>query len=182
MSEAEQRRREHHRRVQSELKPDVGPVEDDDGDCRHCDEDAVYRVPWPHFGGDAAYCSYHLARYRQLRPETWAQIRDLDVDDPVNCAAREQRFLLWDEVPPKIRDGAFHRVALSTKGHALYELTRPDEDDRVTYLTVDRTLDEQDSIRVPRSRAGEFLTWYRETVGWHAVSEDVEWALYGGEL
>ncbi|WP_323190433.1 hypothetical protein [Halostella sp. PRR32] len=181
MSTEEQRRDQHRRRVQSELTPDVGPVDDEDETCSNCPEDAVYRVPWPYFGGDTAYCAYHLARYRALRLDIWRQLRDTGVPDPEDFATREERFVEFDDLPPKILGGEFRRIALDITGQGLYEQTQPDEDDHVAYVRVDRTLSEGDRIRVHRSGTGQFLGWFRETIGWHAVDDDVRWALQGGD-
>jgi hypothetical protein len=77
------------------LEPDIGPAEDED--CGACDNLAVYRVPWPSVG-DVAYCSDHLARYREQHPKLWNRVEEavdedlsalLDAEVPVAVIERE---------------------------------------------------------------------------------------------
>ncbi|ELZ38897.1 hypothetical protein [Halorubrum tebenquichense] len=164
------------------LEPDIGPI--DEGDCGtgHCDNDAVYRVAWPHFGGDEALCSFHLARFCDQHPELWEQMRALDVDDPDTYAVRGQRFVSIDEVPDQISvDGErMNRVALGVDGLALYDSAEP-EGETVRFVTVDRRLDPVESVKVERKRAGEFVAWYRDHEGVYRWDPDAQAALYGGD-
>ena len=73
--------------VRSALKPDLGPVDDEPCAVGACDDDAVYRVPWPQVGGDVAYCPYHLARYREQHPDLWERVEEA-VDDDLSAYPR----------------------------------------------------------------------------------------------
>ena len=64
------------------LEPDGGPVENDPCDVGACENGSLYRVPWPKFGGDLAYCSFHLARYRHELPTASVRAQTV-VDDRV---------------------------------------------------------------------------------------------------
>lgn len=94
--------------AQTSLEADVGPVEAD-AECAvgPCDDDAVYRVPWPQFGGDVAYCPYHLARYRNEYRDEWQRVQEHVDDDLFAFATRGDRFLSLADVPTKIRGGRF---------------------------------------------------------------------------
>lgn len=163
------------------LEPDVGPVES--GDCEGasaCDDEAVYRVPWPAFGGDVALCPYHLARFRRQRGDAWAEVEAAEVPDPNEYVTRGDRFVALEELPPKVRDGDFRRVGLTQLGYGLYEAAEPDDEGRVTYLLVDRKLDALDTLRVSRDRAGEFLETFDSRRGIFAWDDDVLESLRGG--
>lgn len=172
------------KRTRSDLRPDIGVVENETCECRNCDEDARYRVPWPAFGGDVAYCGYHLARYRGDNPEIWCRLRDLDaVEDPDRYAVRGDRFLTLKDVPDQVAvDGeVMNRVALGVDGLALYDSAEPDSDGTVRFATVDRRLEAVESIAVDRSDAGDLVRWYRDHEGVHRIDPDARASLYGGE-
>lgn len=164
------------------LEPDIGPVEDAECGTGHCDQDAVYRVAWPNFGGDQPLCPFHLCRFRAEHTEIWEQMRGLDVDDPDEYAVRGTCFVSIDEVPDQISaDGErMNRVALGVDGLALFDSAEPDEGS-VRFVTVDRRLDVVESKEVDRSRAGAFVSWYRDHEGVHRWDPDAQAALYGGE-
>lgn len=165
--------------ARSYLEPEVGPVEDPDQGCEvgACDESAVYRVPWPNFGGDIAYCGFHLARYRHEHGELWERFQGAPVDDPDEFACRGQQFLALGEVPEKIRGGRYRCVALTQLGLALYEQTTPD-DGVVTYVLVDRSPEYDDALRVEADRASEFLHDFDRRRGVYERQPDVREALY----
>lgn len=173
------------RRTRNELEPDVGAVNVDDS-CEqsdHCDRDQQYRVPWPQIGGDVALCDYHLARYRQLNPEIWERVRDLDgVDDPDMYAVVGDRFLTLDEIPETIGvDGEkMRRVALGVDGFALYDSAEPHDDGTVRFSTVSRDLEARETVEVALGRGHEFLGWYRAEEGVHDLDPDARDALFGG--
>ena len=175
----------HEKRVRSNLRPNVGPVDDHElCECGHCDREQRYRVPWPEFGGDVAYCDYHLARYRELNPEIWNRLRDLEaVEDPTRYAGIGRRFITLDEVPAEISvDGEkMRRVALGVDGFALFDSAEPDEDGQVRFVTVDKGLEPRDSVSIDRSSAGEFVDWVRTHEGVHELDPDARGALHGGE-
>lgn len=163
------------------LTTDVGPVDEASAQacgCEPCDLNALFRVPWPHFGGDVAYCGYHLARYRAEHPDLFRQVADA-FPCLGSLTTRGDRFVDLDEVPPKIRAGYYRRVGLDQLGHAIYESVEPDANGRVLYLEVDRTLDYQDARRVDAEQAGTFLRWLDDHRGIYAWDPDVHEALYG---
>jgi hypothetical protein len=165
-------------RLSAELEPDVGSV---DGDVKcggRCEEAAVYRVPWPHIGGDVAYCGYHLACYKHDHPEIWARIRSGPFDDPEDYTEIGDRFISFDEIPTKLRDETMRRVCLDHEGYALFESVRPN-DGEVTYTRVDRTLNEIESRSVRRGATGEFLGWFLQETGWRQLDDEVREALFG---
>ena len=173
------------KRTLSNLRPDVGPV-DEHALCEtgHCDREQRYRVPWPVIGGDVGYCDYHLARYRELNPEIWNRVRDLEaVEDPTQYAGIGRHFITLDEVPTEIAVGGekMRRVALGVDGFALFDSTEPDEDGEVRFVTVDKGLEPRESISIDRSTAGEFVSWFREHEGIHDLDPDARAALYGSE-
>jgi len=174
------------RRTRSELEPDVGAVDSDDP-CEqsdHCDREQQYRVPWPNFGGDVALCDYHLARYRELNPEIWKRLRDLNgVDDPDVYAVVGDRFLTLDEVPTAISvDGEkMRRVALGVDGLALFDSAEPDDDGTVRFRTVGRDLEARETVEVELGRGHDVLGWYRTEEGVHDLDPDARDALFGGE-
>ena len=173
------------KRTRSNLRPDVGPV-DEHALCEtgHCDREQRYRVPWPAIRGDVAYCPFHLARYRALNPEIWQRLRDLEVvEDPDTYAVVGQRFVTLDEVPKEIGvDGEkMRRVALGVDGWALFDSAEPDDDGTVRFVTVDKDLEPRESVSVDRSSAGEFVTWFRQHEGVHDLDPDARAALHGGE-
>jgi len=165
--------------ARSTLEADVGPVDDESCGVDPCDSDAVYRVPWPQFGGDIAYCPYHLARYRHQHPDLWERLQQAVDDELSALATRGDRFFTLNGVPGKLFDEEFVAIALLATGEALYEEVDPD--DLVLYLTVDRSLEETSRTEVARDRAGEFLTDLEQDLGVHEWADDVEAALYGGE-
>ena len=173
-------------RTRTELEPDVGTVDTDDA-CEqsdHCDREQQYRVPWPNFGGDVALCDYHLARYRQLNPEIWERVRDLDgVDDPDVYAVVGDRFLTIDEVPETISVSGekMRRVALGVDGLALFDSAEPDEDDTVRFRTVGRDLEARESVEVELGRGHELLGWYRTEEGVHDLDPDAHHAQFEGQ-
>lgn len=186
MSTAEERRERFVQQVRAELRPEVGVVDDVDCGCRLCDEVAVFRVPRTHFGGDTPYCPYHLARYRHRHTELYQQVRVLeDIPDPDVHAVVGDRFLALEEIPETLPldDREFRRVGLGVDGNALVESAEPDDDGFVEYALLTRGLEvvEDGRIEIPRSRAGEFLVWFRDHRGLHGVDADVQDALYGGE-
>jgi len=75
------------------LEADVGVVDNPSTSCGvgACDEPAVYRVPWHSVGGDIAYCSYHLARYRELHPELFERVQAAVNEDLTALATRGDR-------------------------------------------------------------------------------------------
>ncbi len=164
------------------LETDVGPVDDPDTSCgvSPCEADPVYRVPWHSVGGDIAYCSYHLARYRELHPDLFERVQDAVDEDLSALATRGDRFLTFDAVPESLFNEEFIAVALLATGHALYEEDDPDE--IVEYRTVDRRLEEVSSTEAARGRAGEFLHDIEEELGVHEWADEIEAALYGGEV
>ena len=166
-------------RLEAELEPDVGPVEGDDECEATCEEEAVYRVPWPHIGGDTALCGYHLACYRHDQPEIWERIRSGPFPDPEDFAVVGTRFVSLDEIPTKIRDETFRRVCLDHEGAALFESMTPDADGYVTYIRVNRCLDEFERNRVRKEITGELLGWYKQNIGWRQLDPDVQEALFG---
>jgi len=163
------------------LEPDIGPVDEEDCGTGHCDNDAVYRVAWPNFGGDQPLCPFHLCRFRAEHGEIWEQMRGLD-EDPDEYAVRGTRFVSIDEVPNQIgADGEkMNRVALGVDGLALYDSAEP-EDETVRFVTVDRRLNLVESVEVERERAGEFVAWYRDHEGVYHWDPDAQAALYGGD-
>lgn len=164
------------------LEPDIGPVDEDDCGTGHCDNDAVYRVAWPNFGGDEALCPFHLARFRAQHTDLWEQMRALDVEDPDIHAVRGQRFVALDEVPEQIAaDGEkVNRVALGVDGLALFDSDEPD-DGTVRFVTVDRRLDVVESVEVERGHAGEVVAWYRDHEGIYRWDPDARADFHGGE-
>ncbi|QKY17756.1 hypothetical protein [Halorubrum sp. CBA1229] len=181
---ATEERSAHEKRTLSNLEPDVGAVDEHElCECGHCDRPQEYRVPWPHIGGDVAYCDYHLARYRENNSDIWDRLRALEgVDDPDIYAMIGSRFLTLDEVPSEISvDGEkMRRVALGVDGWALFDSAEPDEDGTVRFVTVDRELEPRESVAIDRSSAGKFVTWYRRHEGIHALEPDARDALHGG--
>lgn len=167
--------------LRSELAVDLAEVEDPSASCgaSTCEENPVYRVPWPSVGGDVAYCSYHLARYREQHPELWARVEEVVDEDITAFATQGDRFLTFENVPETLFGDEFRAIALLVTGHALFEELEPGK--IVEYRTVDRRLEEQDSHTVQRGSAGEFLQDVEETIGVHNWAPDVEGALYGGE-
>ncbi len=164
------------------LNPDVGPVEDEACAVGACPDAAVYRVPWPQFGGDVAYCSFHLARYRHDHPELFERVQETVDDDLSALATQGQRWLSLEAVPVRIRQGRYRRVGVTALGYALFEATEPDEDGRVTYVLVDRNLEYRDAIQVSSERSGAFLEDFDERRGFHEWDQDVLEALRGGEV
>jgi len=158
-----------------------GAVDDPSTSCGvgACNEPAGYRVPWHSVGGDIAYCSYHLARYRELHPDLFDRVQAAVDEDLTTHATRGDRFLTFEEVPEQLFDQTFVAIGLLATGHALYEEADPDE--IVEYRTVDRRLDAQSSTEVAREHAGEFLRDVEQRLGVHAWSDDALAALYGGE-
>jgi len=134
------------------LEADVGVVDNPSTSCGvgACDEPAVYRVPWHSVGGDIAYCSYHLARYRELHPDLFDRVQAAVDEDLTTHATRGDRFLTFEEVPEQLFDQTFVAIGLLATGHALYEEADPDE--LVEYRTVDRRLDAQSSTEVAREQ------------------------------
>lgn len=166
--------------VRAALEVDIGPVEDEPCEVGPCNSSAVYRLPWPVIGGDIACCAFHLARYRDQHPELYQHVQEHANEDLDDLATVGDRFLHWDEVPPRIRAGDFRRVLLDDLGYALFEAVRPREDGGVVYLLVKRSLDTVDAKVVHRSKAGEFIGAYRSERGVYAIDDDVEAALFGG--
>lgn len=167
--------------AQSFLEADVGAVDDEDCGVGPCEGTAVYRVPWPEMGGDIAYCDYHLARYRELHPNLFERVQAAVDEDLTALATRGDRFLTFEGIPDRIDvdDVDFVAVALLATGEALFEEADPDEG--VTYIAVDRSLETQSSVTIPRKHAGEYLEEVQRRLGVHAWADDVEAALYGGD-
>ncbi len=167
--------------VRNALEADIGPVDDPHASCGvdPCEDAPVYRVPWPQFGGDVAYCGYHLARYRGQHPELFERVQAAVNEDLTAYATRGDCFLTFDEVPEQLFDEEFVAIALLATGHALYEEADPEE--LVEYRTVDRRLLERSTTEAARERAGEFLRDLEQRLGVHAWSDDALAALYGGE-
>ncbi len=164
------------------LTPDVGPVEDEDCGVANCEDGAVYRVPWPQFGGDVAYCPFHLARYRDQYPDIFERVQAAVDEDLTALATRGQRWLSIEEVPVRIRQGRYRRVGVTARGFALFEATEPDEDGQVTYVLVDRNLDYRDAIQVSSEQCGAFLEDFDDRRGFFEWDQDVLEALRGGEV
>ena len=173
-------------RTLSNLRPDVGVV-DSTEPCEqsdHCTREQRYRVPWPHIGGDVALCDYHLARYRELNPEIWERVRDLEcVEDPNIHTVVGDRYLTLDDVPEEIEvdDERMRRVALGVDGLALFDSAEPDGDGTVRFRTVGRDLESRETVEVPREHAGGFVDWYRTHEGIHDLDPDARTALHGGD-
>lgn len=165
-------------RLTAELEPDVGPVEGEECEAR-CDEDAVYRVPWPHIGGDVAYCGYHLACYKHDQPEIWDRVRSGPYPDPQKYVEVGNRFISLDEIPEKIRSETFRRICLDHEGYALFESSEPDDEGYVTYIRVDKTLGAFERNRVRKEISGELLGWYQQEIGWRHLDPEVQEALFG---
>lgn len=172
------------KRTLSNLRPDVAPV-DEHALCEtgHYDREQCYRVPWPQFGGDVAYCAYHLARYRHNHPEIWERIRAIDdVEDPDKFVVIGDCFLTLEDVPEEIEvDGErMRRVALAVDGLALFDSADPDEDGAVRFRIVACDLEPRETVEIPREHAGRFLDWYRTHKGVHALDPVAREALHGG--
>ncbi len=165
--------------ARSFLDVDVGPVDDEPCAIGPCETQAVYRVPQHSVGGDAPYCPYHLARYREQHPEIWDGLQAAVNDDLSAYATRGNRFLTLREVPETLFDEAYRAIALLVCGNALYELDNPEE--TVAYRVLDRRLAVRDSHELHREQAGEFLRWVEAHIGVHEWAEDVDAALYGGD-
>ncbi|WP_435147628.1 hypothetical protein [Halobaculum sp. P14] len=169
--------------IRRELEPDVGPLDDDaDCDAGPCTESAVFAVPAPE-GGEARYCPYHVAWFRQQNPEIWERLeaapeRVLD-EDPNDFATVGNRFVALADAPETLADDTLVRVALLVNGQALYESEEPDEAETVDYVAVNRRLDVTASAKVPVEKAGEWLRGNRRKYGWLAVEDDVVRALHG---
>lgn len=161
------------------LEADVGPVDEEDCAVGPCGDDAVYRVPWPQFGGDVAYCPYHLTRYRSSYREEFKRVQEHVDDDLSAFATRGDRFLTLDDVPTRIRGGRYRRVGLTELGYGLYEETNPDSNGLVTYVLVNRHLGYTDALRVPSERAGEFLDEFNTERGIHEWDPEARDALFG---
>ncbi len=163
------------------LEADVGPVDDPNTSCGTgaCERDAAFRVPWPHFGGDVAFCEFHLARYRARHPDLFDRVQEAVDEDLTAYATRGDRFLTFDEIPEQLFDEEFVAIALLVTGRALYEEADPDE--TVEYVVVDRRLEEDSRTEVPREKAGEFLHDVEQRVGVHEWADDTAAALNGGE-
>jgi len=159
------------------LEVDIGAVDDEPCAVGPCDSEAVFRVPWPSVGGDVAFCSFHLARYRARHPDLWERVQNAVGDDLSAHATRGNRFLTFDEIPQQLFDGEFEAIALLATGEALFEEIDPDQE--VSYRTVDRRLEETDRITLSLENAGEFLEWISQERGVHHWNEDVEDALLG---
>ena len=166
-------------RARSFLEANVGAVDDEPCGIGPCEGDALYRVPWPSVGGDIAYCSYHLARYEELHPELFERVQEAVDEDLTAHATRGHRFLTFDDVPETLFNEQFVAIALLGTGNALYE--EDDPDDSVTYVVVDRSLEEDSRTEVARDRAGEFLREVESDLGVHEWDDGVRAALYGGE-
>ncbi|WP_435143669.1 hypothetical protein [Halobaculum sp. P14] len=171
------------RQIRRDLEPDVGPL-DDSHECEagHCDDPAVFAVPAPE-GGDARFCGFHLAWFRDHHPGIWTRLQSapshiLD-DDPDEFAVVGRRFTALEDAPKRIRGGEFVRVALLTDGRVLYETADPD--DQVDYLAVNAKLTETASGSVPVDRAGDWLRANRQKHGWLDCEESVRRALRGEE-
>jgi hypothetical protein len=165
--------------ARSFLEADVGAADDEPCGIGPCEDDAVYRVPWHSVGGDIAYCGYHLARYRKQHPDLFDRVQEAVDEDLTAHATRGQRFLSFDDVPETLFDEEFVAVALLATGNALYEEDDPGK--TVTYIVVDRTLEEDSTIEVTRDRAGEFLREVESRLGVHEWDDDVAEKLLGGE-
>lgn len=163
------------------LDGDIGPAEDQDCAVGACEIAAVYRVPWPQFGGDVEYCPYHLARYRHEHPELWEQLQDA-VDEELSAfATRGDRFLDLEDVPKQIRAGRYRRVGLTARGYGLFVETEP-SDSEVRYVLIDRALEDYlDSLPVPANRTGPFLQAFEQRRGFHAVDPQFRDLLFGGD-
>jgi hypothetical protein len=166
-------------RARSFLEADVGPVDDEPCGIGPCEDDAVYRVPWPSVGGDIAYCGYHLARYREQHPDLFDRVQEAVDEDLTAYATCGHRFLTLDDVPETLFDEEFVAIALLATGRALYKEDDPGE--TVTYIAVDRTLEEESSIEVARSQAGDFLREVESSLGVHEWDDAVAEQLLGGE-
>jgi len=152
------------------LEPDIGPIEDED--CSACDSPAVYRVPWPSVG-DVAYCSYHLARYRELHPKLWNRV-DQAVDEDLSAlATRGDRFLTFCDVPETLFGDDFHAIALLADGRALYCEREPEG--TVTYRAVHPSLEVTAERELDLEDEQAFLQWVEHEFGVH------HWAT-GGEV
>jgi len=164
------------------LETDVGPVDDPNTSCGvgPCEADAVFKVPWPEFGGDVAFCEYHLARYEERHPDLFGRVQEAVDDDLTAAATRGHRFLTFDEIPEQLFDEEFVAIALLATGNALYE--EADPGDTVEYVVVDRRLEEDSRTEVAREKAGEFLRDVEQRVGVHDWADDTAAALYGGEV
>jgi hypothetical protein len=163
-------------RISAELQPDVGPVDDIECEAR-CEAEAVYRVPWPHIGGDTALCGYHLGCYRHDQSDIWGQVRTGPFEDPDDYVEIGTRFVSLDEIPDEIRDGNYRLICLDSEGYALYE-GKPD-DGHVTFLRVDSRLNDIERNTVRQEIVGELIGWYRQNIGWRRLAPEAEEALLG---
>lgn len=158
------------------LEANPVPVDDPSVSCAvgPCEDAPVYRVPWPHVGGEVEYCPYHLARYRSEHPDLWERVQNVVDEDLSKFATRGNRFLTFDEVPETLFDDEFQAVALLVDGNALYLEVDPEETG--TLRRVDRSLEYIQERVIGVDSLGAFLEWVEDTVGVH------DWAAgYGGE-
>jgi len=146
-------------------EPDIGLTGDDDEGCSigPCEDDAVYRVPWP-TGGEVAYCPYHLARYRALYPELWDAVQEAIDDDLSAYATQGDRFLTFEDIPETLFSEDFRAIALLTDGRALYER---EHEDTVIFRAVDRSLEDPTEREVDREHLDAFVDWVEHEIGVH---------------
>lgn len=162
--------------LRSELAVDLGEVEDPSASCgaSACEENPVYRVLWPSVGGDVAYCSYHLARYRTQHPDIWERVQHVVDDDLSKFTTRGNRFLTFEDLPQTLFDNGFRAAALLVDGSGLYVEVEPEETG--TIRRVNRSLEVEQEREIDVDALGEFLAWVEENVGVHTWATE-----YGGE-